>query len=171
MKNLNFIRYLAMAIAVFLSIQACEEDDEIADDTDDEFVASSSDFSDFRNWTELSTVSGPDPAIGPAHQANDETTTRTIYIKENVNRMANGEFPVGTILVKDTQDDAGNTVEVTAMVKRGNGFDADNNDWEWFMLMPDGVIAIDNGSPVRGAIQMCSGCHAQNQDEDYVFSK
>lgn len=109
-----------------------------------------------------------------AHGGNDENATRTIYVKDNQNRAADGEFPVGTLIVKETEDGSGNTIEVTAMVKRGNNFNPDNNDWEWFMLIPDGNIAEDNDMVMRGATLMdgmCGACHAQVENKDYVFSK
>ena len=61
------------------------------------------------------------------------------------------------------------------MVKRGNNFDPDHNDWEYFVLQPDGKIAMDgDGNPLRGANLMggmCVSCHAQASGSDYIFSK
>jgi hypothetical protein len=165
---------LSVAATLLLSsvfLQACKDD---KDESRPEFIASSADFQNFRDWAEVATNQGPDPALGTAHQGNDETTTRTIYVKNDADRGSDGRFPVGTIVVKDTRDGDGNTMEVTAMVKRGNNFNPGNNDWEWFMLNEDGTIKSALGSEMRGAQLMdgmCGACHTQAKDEDFVFSK
>ena len=65
--------------------------------------------------------------------------------------------------------------EITGMAKRGNNFDPDNNDWEYFVLNPDGSIATDGeGNKMRGANLMggmCMGCHSAAASPDYIFSK
>ena len=153
--------------AVLISIQSCKDDEE---DESPEFVASSSDFADFRSWTQVAVNQGPSPSLGAAHHGNDETVTRTIYVKNNLARNADGKFPVGTLIVKDTKDGAGNTIEMTAMVKRGNNFNPDNNDWEWFMLNMDGTAIADRGAGLMGG--MCGMCHgAGAKNKDFVFSK
>ena len=157
--------------AILISIQSCKDDKE---ESSPEFIASSNDFANFRSWTEVTTNQGPSQSLGEAHKGNDETATRTIYIKDNQDRNADGKFPVGTIIVKDTRDANGNTIEVTALVKRGNNFNPDNNDWEWFMLNADGTIITDQGSEMRGAKLMggmCGACHSQVKNKDFVFSK
>ncbi|MEX2591994.1 MAG: cytochrome P460 family protein [Anditalea sp.] len=172
MKAKQLIHYLIPVLTLGVLLQACNKDEE--EDPAPEFVATSADFANFRSWTEVAMNQGPDPALGPAHGGNDETVTRTIYVKDNVERNSNGEFPVGTLVVKDTRDGQGNNMEVTAMVKRGNGFNPANNDWEWFMLTPDGEIAEDNGVVMRGATLMdgmCGSCHSQASSKDFVFSK
>jgi hypothetical protein len=61
------------------------------------------------------------------------------------------------------------------MVKRGNDFNPNGGDWEWFMLNSDGTIAVDgNGNKMRGADLMggmCLMCHTGASNKDYVFSK
>lgn len=171
MKNLTLLKFSVLAFAMAVVFQTCKDDD--SEDAP-EFVASDSDFAGFRTWTEVATNQGPSQSLGSAHQGNDENATRTIYMKDDQEREADGKFPVGTLIVKDTRDGSGNTIEVTAMVKRGNNFNPDHNDWEWFMLTPDGEIAEDNGMIMRGAMLMdgmCGACHLQVKDKDFVFSK
>jgi hypothetical protein len=156
--------------AILISVQSCKDDEE---ESAPEFVASSSDFSDFRSWTQVATHEGPSPSLGEAHHGNDETVTRTIYVKNNQERGSDGKFPVGTLVVKETKKD-GATIEMTAMVKRGNNFNPENNDWEWFMLNEDGTIMTASGSEMRGAKLMggmCGACHSQVKSSDFVFSK
>jgi hypothetical protein len=61
------------------------------------------------------------------------------------------------------------------MVKRGNNFDAAHDDWEYFMLKPDGTLMSDStGMVMRGATLMggmCAGCHGGASTKDYIFSK
>ncbi len=162
MKNTTLIRYTVAIVVGLIFFYSCDNDD-----SGPEFVTNDSDFSDFRTWTEVATNQGPDPALGGAHEGLDADATRTIYIKDDQDRGTDGRFPVGTLIVKDTRK-SGSTVAVTALAKRGNGFNPDNNDWEWFMLSTDGAI-IDRGAKLMSGA--CGACHTQAQSQDFVFSK
>ncbi len=169
MKKSTFVILLMLLSASLSVFQACDKDD----DTETEFVADDNTFQSFNAWYLHASHQGPDPALGVAHAGNDTSVTRKVYFKDNQNAV-NGKYPVGTIIVKHSSN--GTTVdEYTAMVKRGNGFSPDTNDWEWFMLAPDGTIAKDpTGALMRGAKLMggmCNGCHTQAAAKDYVFSK
>lgn len=162
-----------LVATVLISIQSCKDDDE-DEKASPEFVAENKDFANFRNWTEVAVQQGPSPSLGEAHAGNNAEATRTIYFKNNQERASDSRFPMGTLVVKDTRDAAGNTIEVTAMVKRGNNFNADHNDWEWFMLNPDGTIKVEAGMTLRGAKLMdgmCGACHSQAKSADFIFSK
>jgi cytochrome c peroxidase len=62
------------------------------------------------------------------------------------------------------------------MVKRGNDFNPDGGDWEWFMLNADGSIASEpavRNAKMRGANLMngmCVSCHSAGST-DYTFTK
>lgn len=159
-------------IPFFGMLNSCNNDSTTP--TPAEFVADNNTFKDFTSWTVVAQNQGPDPALGPAHSGNDNSVTRTVYIKNNQERIG-GFFPVGTLVVKHTKNPSGTVNEFTAMVKRGNKFNPDGNDWEWFMLKPDGTIATDDkGNPMRGANLMdgmCTGCHSGAKTKDFVFSK
>lgn len=112
--------------------------------------------------------------MGPAHAGNDETVTRKIYFKSG-QYPVNGEFPVGTIIVKHSSNPDATVNEFTAMVKRGNDFSPNGGEWEWFMLNADGSIATDpsSGKKMRGANLMngmCLSCHSAGTT-DFTFSK
>lgn len=161
----------SMLVFLLIFIQSCKDDKE---ESSPEFVAADSDFNGFRSWTEVAMHDGPSASLGEAHQGNNADATRTVYFKNNQSRASDGRFPVGTLVVKNTRDAAGNTIEVTAMVKRGNNFNPDHNDWEWFMLNPDGTIKVDAGMTLRGAKLMdgmCGACHSQKKSADFIFSK
>ena len=171
MKSNLYLKYFAMLLVGLILFQSCSDDDEEEAAPVAEFVATNADFANFRSWPEVATHQGPGPEIGGAHHGPDDEVSRTIYVKNNQKRGADGKFPVGTLIVKDTRKN-GETVEVTAMVKRGNGFNPDNNDWEWFMLEPDGKIARDNSLELRGAKLMggmCGSCHLQASSKDFSF--
>ncbi|MCF8367937.1 MAG: cytochrome P460 family protein [Bacteroidales bacterium] len=168
--------FALMAFAGILVFSACKKDeaDDPNDQPADEFVATDNSFTNFRTWALEAQAQGPDPALGPAHAGNDSTVVRSIYFKDGQDRV-NGEYPVGTIIVKEGLNTDNTFQEITALVKRGNDFNSSAGDWEWFMLQADGSIAVDGeGNPIRGANLlngMCVSCHTAASDRDYVFSK
>lgn len=171
---LNSLKTLGFAIlfGISLTFFSCSEDTTQANEQ--EFVADDNSFKDFMSWKLEATNKGPDPALGMAHSGNDSTVTRYVYIKNGANRVE-GKFPIGTIIVKHSTNPSGSVNEFTAMVKRGNKFNPEGGDWEWFMLSPDGKIMIGSDNrPMRGANLMdgmCVGCHSAAAKKDFVFSK
>lgn len=169
-KQIRLFAFLIIAGSVIIT--SCSKDDEeTQNDPPEEVIATDATFTDFQTWTLVAQEQGPDPALGPAHGGNDSTVTRYIYFEDDASRV-NGKYPLGTVIVKESYNPDNSVHELTAMVKRGNNFDPDHNDWEWFMLTPEGNIASDpEGNPVRGAIGMCIGCHSAASGLDYAFSK
>lgn len=166
------ISILMIGIISIMGLSSCSEDNTTTPGLQ-EYIADDNSFSDFMSWTLEATNSGPDPALGMAHAGNDSSVTRKIYVKNGQNRV-NGKFPVGTIVLKHSSNPSGAVNQFTAMVKRGNNFNPSGNDWEWFMLTPEGNIATDNGTALRGANLldgMCVGCHSAASSKDFVFSK
>lgn len=167
-KLISFL-VASVFLGASLFLNSCSEDSTTP--TPQEFIADNSTFSGFSSWTLVDTRNGADPALGGmAHGGNNETVTRKIYIKENKS-LVNGQYPVGTVVVKQSTNPEGMN-EITAMVKRGNKFNTEAGDWEWFMLEPNGNIA--DGGKMRGAKLMdgmCAGCHAGASAKDYVFTK
>lgn len=137
-----------------------------------EFVAQDADFAGFSGWTKAAgpiTGVGPNPSsIGSAHDSGDSTISRTIYIKDNAVRGSDGQFPIGTILVK-AHTKAGAMVGGTAMVKRGSSFNPSVKDWEWFILTASGSIMTRGGAEVLGGA--CNSCHTVASSKDFVFSR
>ena len=131
-----------------------------------EYIADNNTFKEFMNWSNDATNTGADPALGGAHIGNDSTVTRKIYFL-NGQDPVDGSYPDGTMIVKHSYNGSGTVNEYTALVKRGNGFDEDGNNWEYFMLNADGSI-IDRGANLLDG--MCKDCH-NFASTDYVFSK
>lgn len=137
-----------------------------------EFLAQESDFVGFTSWTKTAgpiSGIGPNPsAIGPAHDSGDPTISRTIYIKDNATRGSDGQFPVGTILIK-AHSKGGAMIGGTAMVKRGNSFNPSAKDWEWFMIAATGSIMVRGGAEVMDGA--CNSCHSGASNKDFVFTR
>lgn len=173
MKKLFAFSVVFLFLSIGVTVQSCKND-EPEPPVNNEFIATDQSFSDFRNWELVTENSGPDPSLDMAHGGNDSTVTRSVYFKDD-QMPANGTYPVGTIIVKESQNPDNSLHELTAMVKRGNDFNPAHNDWEWFMLEPDGKIASDqDGNKMRGAMLMngmCGGCHDQASSTDFVFSR
>ena len=166
MKKTKFLTIFAAALLLF-TLQSCNDDD----DPNPELIADDETFESFMTWVMEAEHQGPDPALGPAHGGNDETVVRTVYVKNGQDRV-DGEFPVGTLIVKHSKNPDNSVNAFTAMVKRGNDFNPDGGDWEWMFLNADGSIATDSGNQKRGAdLGQCLTCHSAAAASDYVFSK
>ncbi|MBL7997161.1 MAG: cytochrome P460 family protein [Candidatus Kapabacteria bacterium] len=161
--------WLATAAAASLAFGSCaKETTTTAPAT--EFVATDANFSGYATWTQTTTPRrGPDPALGAAHEGNDTNVTRYMYINSaTASRSNNGQYPNGTIIVKEMKRNGANFA-VMGMVKRGGEFNKDHNGWEWVMLSNDGKIQ-DRGANLMGG--MCNGCHSGvKSTKDYVFTK
>ena len=75
------------------------------------------------------------------------------------------KVPTGTILIKEKLSPTdGLANAVGGMVKRPEGFDPTNGDWEYFYASKD-------GSFVMGRIPNCVRCHARAREKDHVFTR
>jgi hypothetical protein len=168
---MKYLSALLLAL-MMVTVAACSNDDDPVEPQPQEFIATDADFANYQSWAEpVEPISGKDPAglVGDAHGADDENMTRHVFINDNtVSRDGNGNFPVGTRLVKEVRLADGSVAMVTAMVKRGGDFNSANRNWEWLMLSSDGKV-MDRGANLMD--NMCNGCHAQNANKDYVFTK
>jgi hypothetical protein len=160
-----------LTCTLVLPFAACSDDDPV-DPKAQEFIAANADFANYQSWSQpVAPLKGKDPAglIGDAHGADDENITRHIFVNDaNAARDGNGNFPVGTRIVKELRMADGSVAMVTAMAKRGGDFNSSHKNWEWFMLSADGKI-VDRGGNLMD--NMCNGCHAKNASKDYVFVK
>lgn len=172
MKQISKLLVAALILVGLSFMTSCKDDDD--DNPNAEFIADANSFTNFKSWTLVAQNQGPDPALGSAHAGNDSTVTRYVYFRDNQS-PADGTYPVGTRIVKESKNPDMSVHAVVAMAKRGNNFNTDGGDWEWFILTTDGVIATDNeGTQQRGADLLggaCVSCHSQNSATDYVFSK
>ena len=171
MKKRFVILPLLSVFITLIFFQACTK----TSSQPQEYIADSTSFKNFSSWPLQSTKHGPDPLLmAMAHANNDSTVVRDKYFKNGQNAV-NGKYPTGTIVVKHSYNPKGTVNEFTGMVKRGNNFDAAHNDWEYFVLKPDGTIMTNTyGMIMRGANLMggmCVSCHGGASGKDYIFSK
>lgn len=164
----HFIAF-PLLILFFGVLQSCTSEDTLT-----EYLADDDSFSSFTDWALDAELMGIDPSLGAAHGGNNENTIRKIYFHDGVG-PDDGEYPIGARIVKRSYNPDGSLDMNTAMVKRGNDYDPDNGDWEYFVLNADGSIATDaDGNIMRGAGDlmggMCLGCHS-HASTDYIFSK
>jgi cytochrome P460 len=171
MRKLPYLLVVSSLI-ISLGFVACSDDDDDNVITpSQEFVADASSFAGFKSWNQpIGPHRGPDPAeIGSAHGADSMSIQRFIYINdENATRGADGNFPNGTIFIKQVVHDDGTIIATTVMAKRGGDFNTAHRGWEWFLLKEDGSIDARGADLFGGA---CNSCHEQNASKDYVWAK
>jgi hypothetical protein len=143
-------------------------------DAPTEFVAHASDFTGFHSWS-TATAS----AAGGASDGLHGVGPLEVYWNQSPPHGST-TFPVGTIIVKETEQADVTQRAVFAMVKRGDGFNsAGANGWEWFSLQDatDGTVTIlwSGLAPSGGEtyanqpIGDCNGCHALASSNDSVW--
>lgn len=167
MKNLFRLFLLTLLSASF--IVACSDDEKTTTEPEvTEFVAEYSDFAGYRDWDKIAENSGQDPALGEDNAHGNAMTRRVIYTKNKDVKMVNGEWPVGTILVKDMYSlETSELTGVMAMVKRGADFNPDHKGWEWFELNDTDKSITGRDANMMGG--MCNQCHG-GASSDYSFT-
>jgi hypothetical protein len=138
------------------------------------FVAYASDFDGFRSWPAIAITTdvapGDDHLNGPRH----------VFLNERPPAGAK-QFPVGTIIVKETDPGPLTERSVFAMVKRGGDYDPTGAlNWEWFQLLnaADGTETIvwrgpgpsGGGAYGAGPLGGCNACHGIAETTDYVLT-
>jgi hypothetical protein len=139
-----------------------------------EFLAESSDFTGFHGWKSIAITT--DIAPGDSHINGP----RHVFINQRP-PPGSTEFPVGTIIVKETDPGLVTQRLVFASVKRGGGYDPTGDvNWEWFSLqnLPNGTESIlwrgagpsSGGVYGTGALGGCNTCHKIAKNTDYVLT-
>ena len=181
---------LALALALALGGGAAGCSTSPPATTGTTFVAFASDFNGFHSWP--SAVAMPSPnlppvdagGIGPDGGATDggvHPVPETEYWKLPSTPTGN-EFPIGTIIVKETNEVDPTARQLFALVKRGGDFNPTGAvNWEWFELknVADGsaVISWHGYGPPSGSADIyggnpavCNTCHEKAAANDYVWS-
>jgi len=156
---------LTAAVAV---LAGCGAGNEPETSTGEIFLAVASDFADFRSW-ESTTL---DVTVGSSVHV---TGRRTVYINQRPPSGA-AEFPVGTLIVKQTETDG----KIFAQVKRGGNFNKSGAlNWEWFELEEGSAglaVRWHGWGPPAGEMYggdaggACNGCHLAGAANDYVMT-
>ncbi len=86
-------------------------------------------------------------------------------LKDGVNQSNFGSVPVGTVAIKEFDNDGVAGIDGFAvMIKEERGYDSTNGDWSYELRDKWGDIQ-DNQ---RGRVKMCSDCHAKFKSTDYL---
>jgi hypothetical protein len=138
------------------------------------FLAYAANFDGFHNWNSANAASVDDAGdglhgVGPLR----------VYWSQSPPHGSK-TFPVGTIIVKETEGADVTQRATFAMVKRGDGYNASGAEgWEWFSLKdaPDGSVTVlwRGTIPLAGEtysnqpIGDCNGCHSLANRNDSVW--
>jgi len=126
----------------------------------------------YASWPKVNseTITGDATGVlGKAHEGSDGF--REVYANAVAQRVSSGSadlpYPLGSIIVKEAYKNAGGSkgdmTSITVMVKREDGYDTENGNWEYLMLTP--AMKVQN----QGLLGGCISCHAA-ADNDWVFT-
>lgn len=141
-----------------------------------EFIAYESSFDCFHSWSNTAPATSDNDAGDGLHGVGP----LQVYWNQSPPHGSTS-FPVGTIIVKETEEADVTKRIVFAMVKRGGGFNAPPgaNGWEWFSLQNNsdgsvqilwqGLVAPPGQTYADQAIGDCNGCHTLTASNDDVW--
>ncbi len=167
----------ALVLSAFTgAVGGCSSSDADAADggASTSFVAYAASFTNFHQWS-----NAPASAKDDAGDGLHGVGPLRVYWNQ-APPHGSKEFPVGTIIVKETEQTDVSQRTVFAMVKRGGGYNSGGaQGWEWFSLTDntDGTVTILWRNVVAPAgetyanqsIGDCNGCHALVSSNDYVW--
>jgi hypothetical protein len=166
---------VATALAACL---ACSTGDDAGDSgPSSDFVATENTFAGFCDWSSAPATPAKSTPLG-VHGLD----AMRVYWKEAPPHGAT-EFPVGTVILKESEETTPGDRIVFAMAKRkarGGGYDSDGADgWEWFSLQDRGdctalILWRGAAAPILTTysdliVGDCNGCHTKIAGSDYVF--
>ncbi|HJL20414.1 MAG TPA: hypothetical protein RMH99_32405 [Sandaracinaceae bacterium LLY-WYZ-13_1] len=140
-------------------------------------IAGARDFAAFRSWRRYHLPEDTLTEVG--HHSSPH---RYVYVDRALPPEP-APIPLGTLIVKTTEDGPPETWDVHAMVKRGDGYNWSGcDDWEFFNLSldADGAVSIrwrgrgDDASAyedAEGHARSCNSCHIHAREVDHVFSR
>lgn len=132
----------------------------------------------YRQWTLVNPTpqlmkpaSAMDCAIIPGRQEPSPHLHKYVSVfvnpvgREEMMTRQSPKFPIGSMIVKEKLGSADSTTPemLTAMIKRGPGYNPDTGDWEYLVLDGAASKIIEQGKLTR-----CSGCHSSYQHSDFV---
>jgi hypothetical protein len=171
----NSVRLAVALLGIAPLTSSCSSASESPDaGAPSEFIAYASSFDGFHSWSSANATTADDAGdglhgLGPLR----------VYWNQKPPHGSTS-FPVGTIIVKESEQTDVTQRTVFAMVKRGGGYNASGAaGWEWYSLLDnaDGSVTIlwNLTAPPPGetyanqAIGDCNGCHGVVKDNDYVW--
>jgi hypothetical protein len=177
LRRTSFGTWLVLAVSLSaLAAGGCSSGDAGGTDggSSSTFVAYDTSFTGFHQWSNAPATAADDAGdglhgLGPLR----------VYWSASPPHGSTA-FPVGTIIVKETEESDVTQRTVFAMVKRGGGFNSGGAlNWEWFSLQDNtdgtatilwrGVVAPAGQTYANQAIGDCNGCHGMAVSNDYVW--
>jgi hypothetical protein len=113
----------------------------------------------YRTWVKLN-----DAPI-PPRDSDPHNGTKDVFASRE--RLANGRFPVGTIVVKEAARPGADFIGLIAIMRKQRGADPAHNDWLFVEYTRDGRKE-EFAELASGAV--CYGCHVGAEETDYVFT-
>ena len=140
--------------------------------SDDPNMTGKDSYAGYASWTKVNaeTISVDSTGVlGRAHEGS--AGFREVYVNAAGKPVSDGSaalpYPFGSIIVKESFKSSGGSKgdmsAITIMVKREDGYDSDNGDWEYVML--NAAMKIQG----QGKLGACISCHAA-ADNDWVFT-
>lgn len=194
-SSLSLAIALGLAAAAAFGAAGCGKEPAASD----QFLAFAANFNGFRDWP-LSWPATPSPDLPPvpggdgvdagaadagvgdggAADGGVHHLPLTVYLNQ-APPHGSTTFPLGTIIVKETNEADVTQRQVFAMVKRGADFNATGAvNWEWFDLknLSDGTEFVQwhgygpvgSADTYGGNPHICNDCHAIAVSHDYVWS-
>ena len=84
-----------------------------------------------------------------------------------------GAMAAGTVLVKDSFSVNGKGQVMVGplflMTKMAAGFNADNGDWQYQMVMPNGTVFGTTNGAGSAKVQFCADCHNAVGEQDALW--
>ncbi len=124
---------------------------------------------DYREWYRLNTH----PYLSDQHGARLVNTFVSELAEDFHKASRDDPLPPGAKVIKDSI-----SVVASGGVSRGplflmekmpDGFDPENGNWRYTMIMPNGKLFGTTGGQGSNAVTFCAECHAQAEDRDFLF--
>jgi Cytochrome P460 len=114
----------------------------------------------YRSWTKLN-----DAPI-PPRDSDPHFGTKDVFASRE--RLANGRFPIGTVVVKEATRPGADFVGLIATMRKERRADPEHNDWV-FVEYTREAAGARFGEQAAGAV--CWSCHVGALESDYVFTE
>jgi hypothetical protein len=114
----------------------------------------------YRGWTKLN------EAPIPPRDSDPHFGTKDVFASRE--RLANGRFPAGTVVVKEATRPGADFIGLIATMRKQRGADPEHNDWVFVEYTRESANAAF-AEQAAGAV--CWSCHVGARELDYVFTE
>ena len=114
----------------------------------------------YRDWAKLN-----DAPI-PPRDSDPHNGTKDVFASRE--RLANGRFPAGTVVVKEATRPGADFIGLIAIMRKQRGADPEHNDWVFVEYTRE---AANTAFSEQAAGAVCWSCHVGARDLDFVFTE